>query len=572
MNHSELPKDTLDLEPAAPGNGLPESGPTGRPAGPDAPWFQSLLDALPFPFFYKDAQGRFLGCNQAFEAVQERSRQDLVGKTVFDLLPADEARGLAETERELMGTGGALSFQATVTKPGLGRRILRVSKAAFRHPDGSLAGIATTAMDVTEQVKAEEDRRRSEDLLASISLHLSDLVAILDAEGARRFASPSYYSVLGYSPEELAALPPLGLVHPEDQPFIRQALDRVIREGLPTITEHRVRHRDGRWLTFESSATPIFQSPGLASQALVVSRNITERKAAERDRQLMEVQLRHAQKLESIGSLAAGIAHEINTPTQFIGDNASFLGDTLPGLLDGLKAAWDFLSDQRARQALSPEGTALLRRIEDLDLAYLAEEMPKAIRETLDGVNRVATIVRAMKDFSHPGGEGKTLADLNKAIESTLLVSRNEWKYVARLETDLDPGLPQVPCFPGEINQAILNLVVNAAHAIEEAIGGRHTGQLGTIRVATRLLGEEVRISVSDTGAGIPEAILERIFEPFFTTKPVGKGTGQGLAIVHAVVVEKHGGRATVETRQGEGTTFHLFLPLDRQPPGAAPA
>jgi len=196
--------------------------------------------------------------------------------------------------------------------------------------------------------------------------------------------------------------------------------------------------------------------------------------------------------------------------------------------------------------------------------------VPKAIRQTLDGVARVATIVNAMKYFSHPGDEAKTPADLNKAIESTLIVSRNEWKYLAELETDLDPGLPLVPCLQGEVNQAILNLVVNAAHAIEESRGGRTTGRLGRIRVETRQVGREVRISVSDDGMGIPPGIRDRIFAPFFTTKAVGKGTGQGLAIVHAVVVEKHGGRITVESEPGTGTTFNLFLPLE--PPGVPPA
>jgi signal transduction histidine kinase len=210
----------------------------------------------------------------------------------------------------------------------------------------------------------------------------------------------------------------------------------------------------------------------------------------------------------------------------------------------------------------------LLDQITDLDLDYLATEIPMAIRQTLDGVTRVASIVRAMKDFSHPGGEGKIPTDLNKAIESTLTVSRNEWKYLAKLETDLDPSLPAVPCLLGEFNQAIMNLVVNAAHAIEEVLGGRNTGVLGIIKVSTRQVGQEVRISVSDTGKGIPENIRGRIFEPFFTTKPVGKGTGQGLTIVHAVVVEKHCGRITVESEVDQGTCFHLFLPLGRQDDG----
>lgn len=202
------------------------------------------------------------------------------------------------------------------------------------------------------------------------------------------------------------------------------------------------------------------------------------------------------------------------------------------------------------------------RRLEDLDLDYLVDEIPKAIDQTNDGVSRVARIVGAMKDFSHPGAEAKVHVDLNRSIESTLIISRNEWKYLAEVETDFAPELPLVPCHPGELNQVILNLVVNAAHAIQEARERRPDQGLGHIRITTQVAEGEAVIQVSDDGCGIPEAVRERIFEPFFTTKPIGKGTGQGLAIAHAVVVDKHKGRLRFETELGRGTTFTLTLPL----------
>jgi PAS domain S-box-containing protein len=523
---------------------------------------QVLLDAMPFPFFYKDPQGRFLGCNRAFEISRGQTREELLGKTVFHFLPLNEARRLNLKDLELLRTGGNESFAEAVSSPTRGIRQIMVHKATFKHADGEVAGIATTVMDVTEQKAAEAALRQSQDLLSTISSNMTDLVAIVDPEGRRLYSSPSYSSVLGYSKAELNGDDPLAIVHPEDRYRIREALANVFGRGVKQKVEYRLRHKDGTWLYFESKANPICQPSGQPSEALILARDVTDHKAAELERQQMEIQLRHAQKLESIGSLAAGIAHEINTPIQYIGDNTSFLGSTMPDLLACLAAQRQFLADLEARQALAPEAARNLAMIQQLDLDYLAEEIPKAIRQTLDGVARVAAIVSAMKDFSHPGGEGKSLTNLNKAIESTLAVSRNEWKYVAQVESDLDPALPPVPCLQGEINQAVLNLVVNAAHAIEESLGGRHTGKLGIIKVATRRVGRDVRISVSDNGKGIPEAIRDRIFEPFFTTKPVGKGTGQGLAIVHAVVVEKHAGRVEVESQIGLGTTFHLFLPL----------
>jgi len=196
-----------------------------------------------------------------------------------------------------------------------------------------------------------------------------------------------------------------------------------------------------------------------------------------------------------------------------------------------------------------------------MDVDFLVAEIPKAIQQTLGGVDRVARIVRAMKEFSHPGTGEKTLVDLNQAVETTLTVARNEWKYVATVKTDFDPNLPLIPCLPGELNQVMLNLVVNAAHAIAEVV--KDDGQArGLITATTRQCGDWVEIRIRDTGPGIPEKIRHKIYDPFFTTKPVGKGTGQGLAIAHTVIVEQHGGTLHFETELGAGTVFIVRLPL----------
>jgi signal transduction histidine kinase len=286
--------------------------------------------------------------------------------------------------------------------------------------------------------------------------------------------------------------------------------------------------------------------------------DITQRKHAELERHQMEVQLRQAQKLESIGQLAAGIAHEINTPTQFIGDNLRFLQDVFTDLL-GLLGQYNLLLGAARGQSFAQGLTEEIEKtIQTIDLADLEKEIPKSITQALSGVQRVAKIVQAMKDFSHPGTESKTAHDINRAIESTLTVCRNEWKYVADLQTDFDPSLSLVSCLPGEFNQAILNIVVNAAHAISEKVGGNGKGVIG---VGTRRKGDWVEIRISDTGTGIPEAVRGRIFDPFFTTKEVGKGTGQGLAIARSVIVDKHRGEMFFETEMGRGTTFVIRLP-----------
>lgn len=297
-----------------------------------------------------------------------------------------------------------------------------------------------------------------------------------------------------------------------------------------------------------------------------IFRDLRERKQAEGEKVLLQTQLLQAQKLEAIGQLAAGIAHEINTPTQYVGDNLRFLQESL-ACLGTINRGYTSLVDAARRGELTP--TLLVQEEEALaksDLPYLTEEVPKAIQQSLEGLERVTSIVRAMKDFAHPDSAEKALTNLNEAIASTVTVARNEWKYLADLETDFDPSLPPAPCFVGEFNQAILNLIINAAHAIGDA-AEKGKEERGLITIRTRQVGAFAEIRVTDTGTGIPDAVLPRIFDPFFTTKRVGRGTGQGLTITRQVIVGKHNGSIDVETRLGEGTTFILKLPLNGSVP-----
>lgn len=269
------------------------------------------------------------------------------------------------------------------------------------------------------------------------------------------------------------------------------------------------------------------------------------------DRRVLEGQLAHVQKLESIGQLAAGIAHEINTPIQYVGDNTRFLQEALGDLRPLLEAC----------RAPVPDPAGVASAAAAAGLEYLLAEIPQSLGQSLEGIARVSHIVRAMKDFSHPGTVSKVMTDLNRALDSTATVASNEWKYVADLCLDLDPVLPPVLCLPADLNQVFLNMIVNAAHAIGDVVGDGSDSK-GLITVSTRLCDDWVEVRFRDTGAGMTEEVKARIFDPFFTTKPVGRGTGQGLAISHAVVVEKHKGTIRVETVPSVGTTFVIRLPL----------
>jgi signal transduction histidine kinase len=274
--------------------------------------------------------------------------------------------------------------------------------------------------------------------------------------------------------------------------------------------------------------------------------------------------LAQVQKLQSIGQLAAGIAHEINTPTQYVGDNIRFLSDAFGDICGVLRGCRDLLGAARAGTMSAEMVRRLEADFERVELDYLISEIPVAVQQCLEGVDRISRIVRAMKEFAHPGREEKVPADLNKIVETTITVARNEWKYVADLKTAFDVTLPPVFCRPAEINQVILNLVINAAQAVEDVVKEGRIAK-GLITVATGHRDGWAEIRISDTGGGIPEKIRPRIFDPFFTTKEIGRGSGQGLAICHPVIVEKHKGRISFESEVGKGTTFTIALPLAGQ-------
>jgi PAS domain S-box-containing protein len=286
-----------------------------------------------------------------------------------------------------------------------------------------------------------------------------------------------------------------------------------------------------------TSKVPLRDAAGNLTGIIGIGYDITERKAAEE-------RMASSERHESIGRLAAGVAHEINTPIQYLSDSVKFIGEGVQELLAHLDTL-------HAAQAPKPEP--------DDDIDYLREELPPALKRVSEGLARIAEIVRSLKDFSHADQNHMSAVDLNRAINSTLIVTRSEYVAVADIQTDLAP-LPEVMCHGGQINQVLLNLVVNAADAITDVVG--RTGCRGVIAVRSRLDGDHAVIEIQDTGGGIPEAIRGSIFDPFFTTKEVGKGTGQGLAIARNVIVKGHHGALDFTTESGVGTTFVIRLPV----------
>ncbi len=392
-------------------------------------FLQILLDAIPAPIFYKDRQGIYRGGNVAFEAYSGVPKDQIVGKTVFDIAPPELAKVYHQADMKLIQEANRQVYEMSVKFADGSLHDVVFHKDVYKDAEGHIAGIVGVILDITE-------------------------------------------------------------------------------------------------------------------------------------RKHLEKKLLQAQKLESIGRLAAGIAHEINTPAQYVRDNLRFLEDAL----GDLRPVLDFVMRLPEKVKKGNPGTEIMDDIELLlktsDMEYLLTEIPQSITQSLEGINHVSKIVLSMRDFSRPDRSEKTAVDLNKAIESSITISQNEWKKsVAGVETDFDATLPSVLCLGGEMNQVFLNLIINAAHAVEKA-EYKTDGTKGTISVSTRKKNDSVEIRFSDNGYGIPESIRHRIFDPFFTTKEVGRGIGQGLNVAYRIVTELHGGSMDFNTEEGKGTTFTIRIPI----------
>jgi two-component system, NtrC family, sensor kinase len=519
---------------------------------------QTIVENIHDLIMVVDINGTLLFVSPSYQRALGYSTEELIGTKGTSLIYPDDLPALEHGWSQIMR----------------GRRRGTI-KLRYIHRNGSLKHVECS---VTVQRNAQEEPERivvvsrliDEQLLAERKLKaahtetelffhaIPSILIGLDSEGNITRWNQTAAQVLGRVETSVKGRP----IHNCGVKWLHEDMQEEVRRWLSATTIYRCDN-----LTFELNGRMRFlglqirRIPRIepkhkgAGAHIVTGADITERRR-------LEEQLRQAQKLEAIGQLSAGVAHEINTPTQFVSDNVRFLKDAWQDLSNLIRSA---LEVRRAaeRQEIPQE---LLRRFDEFsqkaDIEYLLKEIPSAIDQSQEGLQRVANIVKAIKEFSHPGSAEKKGIDLNKAIETTITVARNEWKYVADLEAQYDPELGLVPCLSSELNQVVLNLIVNATHAIADRLG-KNSGAKGKITISTRRSLPWAEIDIQDTGQGIPREIRSRIFEPFFTTKEVGKGTGQGLALAHSVVVNLHQGQIWFDSEVGVGTTFHIRLPLE---------
>ncbi|MFT3905586.1 MAG: PAS domain-containing protein [Steroidobacteraceae bacterium] len=507
--------------------------------------FHAVFDR---PFQYiglLSADGRIIESNRVSLEASGCRLEELVGKEfwaspLYEATPESGAIVRDCVERAMAGEMNVRTEIANLHRDGTMHHV-DFTVTPIKDQDGRITHLIPEARDITDVVRMRAELLRATERLQTATAGAQIGLWDFNPRTEELWLSPESCAMM-YLPEARAprtAQEFSALFHPEDVVRARGVMDDLLA-GLNTELRHELRIRDkgGNWRWMMHRGRIIERDEaGRPMRVVGVQMDVNERHE-------MEAQLAAAQRLEALGQLAAGVSHEINTPVQYVNDSVYFVRDAMLDLMRCL--------------VLLQEGRSLSADDRE-NLVFLGENLPLALNRALDGLGRVSEIVRSMKEFAHPDRHEMAPVDLNQAVQSTLVVARNEYKHVARLELELGV-LPLVKCHGGEINQVLLNLIVNAAHAVGSVV--ENTGRMGVIRVTTHAERGEAIITVADSGCGIPASIQHRVFEPFFTTKGVGRGTGQGLAIAHQLIVRRHGGRICFTSELGKGTTFTVGIPI----------
>jgi signal transduction histidine kinase len=382
-----------------------------------------------------------------------------------------------------------------------------------------------------------------------------DPVYINSSDGIVEYMNPAMICRIG---ENAIGKICYSVLHGFDKPCECCVFDKI--QDVQAVENQFISPRDNR--RFQVTNIPIHHENGTLSK-MTIMKDVTEYWNALEANKKSEALLQQSQKLKSIGQLAAGIVHEINTPIQYINDNINYLETAFSDLIPVVEFVQEFVDSAKNKKISEEMIKKVEAALENTDLDYHRDEIPLAMQQSADGAEQIATIVQSMKEFSHPSKD-MVLTDINRALENTITISRNEWKDVSDLTCDFDPSLPHIRCSLSEINQVFLNLIINASHAIKEVVGSG-TNNKGHIHIQTRKKDNWVQISIKDTGTGISTENQRQIFDPFFTTRKIGEGIGQGLFISYSTIVENLNGKIECDSKLGNGSIFFITLPIEKE-------
>ena len=510
---------------------------------------QELLNAIPLPVFYLNRQGNYWGCNQAFEKFSGFSNNELRGKSGTDFPVADNLRVVNEDDRKLFLEGGVRTREIEFkNKVGI-QNFLELKISVYRKRDRRPAGLIGVINDLTGYKLISQRMAQ----LGAVIEQAAESIVITDLDGIIKYVNPAFEKVTGYKISEAIGKNPSILNSGRQTKSYYEELWKTLDKGNTWRGTFVNKCKDGTFFDEDAVIFPVRNEGGKIISLAAVKKDVTKEKA-------IQLQLRTSQRLEAVGHLAAGVAHELNTPIGFVASNFESITGYIKNFVELLELYRKTITEL-ADQLPESGPTALARTAEleeDLHIEFILEDLDDLFTESREGFERITSIVTKLREFSRIDQmDAKESFNFNQAIETTMIVARNEYKYSLEIELELNPELPDVMASGGEINQVILNLIINAAQAIKE----QERQELGRVTINTEYDERWVRCKIADNGPGIKAENLERIFDPFFTTKPVGKGTGLGLNISYDIITNKHHGSLTVESVVGEGATFIIALP-----------
>jgi len=510
---------------------------------------QELLNAFPLPVFYLDQQGNYRGCNQAFERFSGFRRKELRGKPGAEFPVAGEFCVVNKEDLQLFIKGGMRTREIELKNNGGIQSFLELKVSVYNDPDCQPVGLVGVINDLTNHKLLA---RRAAQLGAVIE-QASESMVITDLKGVIQYVNPAFEKVTGYLISEAIGKSSSFLKSGRQDESFYKELWETLNKGQVWSGTFINKRKDGTFIDEDVTIFPIRNESGKIISLAAVKRDISKEKA-------MQLQLRTSQRLEAVGQLAAGVAHELNTPVGFVASNFESITGYIKNFVELLELYRKTLIELAGQ--LPESGSQALAKTaeleEDLQIEFILEDLDELFSESKDGFERITLIVTNLREFSRIDQlDAKESFNFNRAIETTIIVARNEYKYSAEIELELDPDLPDIMANGGELNQVILTLIINASQAIKE----QERQGLGLIRISTDYDKEWVRCQIVDDGPGIKMENVERIFDPFFTTKPVGKGVGLGLNISYDIVTNKHNGSLTVESEVGQGATFKIALP-----------
>jgi len=510
--------------------------------------FRSLVETISDWVWEIDRNGIYTYVSPKVKELLGYEPEEVVGKTPFDLMSEDEAERVGEMFREKVESREPISGLENTNLHKDGHHVvLETSGAPFFDADGNLLGYRGIDRDITERKRAEEAIKNAAEEWRATFDSMPDMVMLIDQDYRITRVNRAVIKALGISFHDVLGKHCFEYIHGCDAPHESCVHGQVMADGREHTIEMYEPNLNGH---FYVTATPVFDDSGAVIGSVHIMRDITERKQAED----LKARLIQSDRLAAIGQLAAGVAHEINNPLGYIFSNLSSLQEYMGDVKKYLKHVRPLIETSlESDDKLSKETAARVESVgEELRIEEIIDDIGPLTAECIEGAKRTKEIVINLKNFSRPGESKPVLANINEGIESTLSVALSEIKYRAKIHKELG-DLPLIYCYPQQLNQVILNLLMNAVHAMKEH---------GNMWIRTREQNGVIEIEVEDEGEGIPPENISRVFDPFFTTKPVGKGTGLGLSISYGIV-KKHNGKILVDSEPGKGSKFTVRIPKE---------